>query len=225
MPTWRSTGPRRRARTATRSSGPRWRARCATISRSSSTCARPWPTTSSVSSTSRSTTSTTSRSSASKRCCAGSTRRVGLIQPNEFIPLLESSGRIREVGRWVLGMACQQMAAWHALGSTLGVSVNVSGRQLDDDAIVDRRPRRARDQHARPRRAHHRDHRDRADAQHRRQRPTAHGDQGARRQPRDRRLRHRLLVARVPQAAPDRHDQDRPRVHRRPRRAPRSPTR
>ena len=60
----------------------------------------------------------------------------GLIQPNEFIPLLESSGRIREVGRWVLGMACQQMAAWHALGSTLGVSVNVSARQLDDDAIV-----------------------------------------------------------------------------------------
>ena len=60
----------------------------------------------------------------------------GLIQPDEFIPLLESSGRIREVGRWVLGMACEQMAAWHALGSTLGVSVNVSARQLDDDAIV-----------------------------------------------------------------------------------------
>ena len=60
----------------------------------------------------------------------------GLIQPNDFIPLLESSGRIREVGRWVLGMACQQMAAWHALGSALGVSVNVSARQLDDDAIV-----------------------------------------------------------------------------------------
>jgi diguanylate cyclase (GGDEF)-like protein len=61
---------------------------------------------------------------------------LGLIQPNDFIPLLESSGRIREVGRWVLGMACQQMAAWHDLGSTLGVSVNVSARQLDDDAIV-----------------------------------------------------------------------------------------
>jgi EAL domain-containing protein (putative c-di-GMP-specific phosphodiesterase class I) len=61
---------------------------------------------------------------------------LGVIQPNDFIPLLESSGRIREVGRWVLGMACQQMAAWHALGSTLGVSVNVSARQLDDDAIV-----------------------------------------------------------------------------------------
>src|ERR1019366_5170407 len=37
---------------------------------------------------------------------------------------------------WVLATACQQMAAWHALGSTLGISVNVSARQLDDDAIL-----------------------------------------------------------------------------------------
>ena len=61
---------------------------------------------------------------------------LGEIQPNDFIPLLESSGQIREVGRWVLATACQQMAAWHALGSTLGISVNVSARQLDDDAIL-----------------------------------------------------------------------------------------
>jgi diguanylate cyclase (GGDEF)-like protein len=62
--------------------------------------------------------------------------RLGVILPADFIPLLESSGRIREVGRWVLGMACQQMASWHERGSTLGVSVNVSARQLDDDSIV-----------------------------------------------------------------------------------------
>jgi diguanylate cyclase (GGDEF)-like protein len=61
---------------------------------------------------------------------------LGEVQPNDFIPLLESSGQIREVGRWVLATACQQMAAWHALGSTLGISVNVSARQLDNDAIL-----------------------------------------------------------------------------------------
>jgi diguanylate cyclase (GGDEF)-like protein len=62
----------------------------------------------------------------------------GEIQPNEFIPLLESSGRIVEVGRWVLIEACRQTAEWHARGSTaLRVSVNVSGRQLDHDTIVD----------------------------------------------------------------------------------------
>jgi diguanylate cyclase (GGDEF)-like protein len=61
----------------------------------------------------------------------------GLVSPDEFIPILEQTGQIREVGRWVLQEACQQMATWHARGDTLDVSVNVSGRQLDDDSIVD----------------------------------------------------------------------------------------
>jgi diguanylate cyclase (GGDEF)-like protein len=60
----------------------------------------------------------------------------GLVLPDEFIPILEHTGQIRDVGRWVLRQACQQMAVWHARGDTLDVSVNVSGRQLDDDAIV-----------------------------------------------------------------------------------------
>jgi diguanylate cyclase (GGDEF)-like protein len=63
---------------------------------------------------------------------------LGEVQPDEFVGLLESSGRIIEVGRWVLIEACRQTAHWHARGSsTLGVSVNVSGRQLDHDTIVD----------------------------------------------------------------------------------------
>ena len=60
----------------------------------------------------------------------------GLMQPDQFIPILEQTGQIREVGQWVLREACTQMAAWHAKGDSLDVSVNVSGRQLDDDAIV-----------------------------------------------------------------------------------------
>ena len=61
----------------------------------------------------------------------------GLAQPDEFIPILERTGQIRDVGRWVLQHACEQMAAWHARGDTLDVSVNVSAGQLDSDAIVD----------------------------------------------------------------------------------------
>jgi diguanylate cyclase (GGDEF)-like protein len=61
----------------------------------------------------------------------------GVIQPDEFIPILEQTGQIREVGAWVLTHACEQMATWHARGDTLDVSVNVSGRQLDSDRIVD----------------------------------------------------------------------------------------
>ncbi|MET0911204.1 MAG: EAL domain-containing protein, partial [Ilumatobacteraceae bacterium] len=62
---------------------------------------------------------------------------LGEIQPDDFVPILESSGQILDVGRWVLGEACAQMAKWRAAGSDLAVSVNVSGRQLDHDVIVD----------------------------------------------------------------------------------------
>jgi diguanylate cyclase (GGDEF)-like protein len=62
----------------------------------------------------------------------------GLIGPDEFIPILEQTGLIREVGAWVLQEACTQMASWHSRGHSLKISVNVSGRQLDDDHIVER---------------------------------------------------------------------------------------
>jgi len=62
---------------------------------------------------------------------------LGQIQPEEFIPLLESTGQIVSVGTWVLDEACAQMAAWRERGSDLSVSVNVSGRQLDQDTIID----------------------------------------------------------------------------------------
>jgi diguanylate cyclase (GGDEF)-like protein len=62
---------------------------------------------------------------------------LGLIQPDDFIPILEQTGQIREVGEWVLLRSCEQMAAWHAQGNSLVVSVNVSGAQLDSDGIVE----------------------------------------------------------------------------------------
>jgi diguanylate cyclase (GGDEF)-like protein len=61
----------------------------------------------------------------------------GLVVPDEFIPILEQTGLIHEVGAWVLNRACAQMAVWHGRGDSLKMSVNVSGRQLDDDKIVD----------------------------------------------------------------------------------------
>jgi diguanylate cyclase (GGDEF)-like protein len=61
----------------------------------------------------------------------------GTILPTVFVPLLERSGAIVEVGRWVLETACRQMAAWRSTGVDLAVSVNVSARQFESDAIVD----------------------------------------------------------------------------------------
>jgi diguanylate cyclase (GGDEF)-like protein len=59
----------------------------------------------------------------------------GVVQPDVFIPILESSGMIIDVGRWVLDEACRQGARWHALGYRLDVSVNVSARQLETDRL------------------------------------------------------------------------------------------
>ncbi|MGD0454895.1 MAG: diguanylate cyclase, partial [Solirubrobacteraceae bacterium] len=60
----------------------------------------------------------------------------GLVQPNDFIPLLEETGLIVEVGRWVLGQACRQCACWRERGHSIGVAVNVSARQLETDEFV-----------------------------------------------------------------------------------------
>jgi diguanylate cyclase (GGDEF)-like protein len=60
----------------------------------------------------------------------------GTVQPDDFIPLLEETGLIVEVGAWVLREACRQGAAWHASGYHIGIAVNVAARQLDTDEFV-----------------------------------------------------------------------------------------
>ncbi|MEH6472533.1 MAG: bifunctional diguanylate cyclase/phosphodiesterase [Halopseudomonas sp.] len=62
---------------------------------------------------------------------------LGFVSPVEFIPLLEQSGYIVEVGRWVLLTACQQLKRWQRDGNPeLCMSVNVSPRQLMLSDIV-----------------------------------------------------------------------------------------
>ncbi len=61
----------------------------------------------------------------------------GVISPTVFIPLAEGSGQIVPIGRWVLRTACERAAAWHRQGHPLGMSINVSGRQLDEAGLVD----------------------------------------------------------------------------------------
>jgi diguanylate cyclase (GGDEF)-like protein len=60
----------------------------------------------------------------------------GVLQPEDFIPLLEETGLITEIGRWVLREACSQGAAWRRAGHLIGMAVNVSGRQLDTDQLI-----------------------------------------------------------------------------------------
>jgi EAL domain-containing protein (putative c-di-GMP-specific phosphodiesterase class I)/GGDEF domain-containing protein len=62
----------------------------------------------------------------------------GRVSPAEFVPLLEESGRISEVGAWVLETACRELARWHRAGHTqMRVAVNVSVRQFEGGQLVD----------------------------------------------------------------------------------------
>jgi EAL domain-containing protein (putative c-di-GMP-specific phosphodiesterase class I) len=61
----------------------------------------------------------------------------GEVQPDDFIPMLEQTGLITSIGRWVLDEACAQAAAWRELGYPVAIAVNVSGRQLDTDELVE----------------------------------------------------------------------------------------
>jgi diguanylate cyclase (GGDEF)-like protein len=64
---------------------------------------------------------------------------MGLVSPGEFIPIAEETGLIVPLGTWVLEEACRQVAAWQHLGprGTLGVTVNMSGRQLVQPDVVE----------------------------------------------------------------------------------------
>jgi EAL domain-containing protein (putative c-di-GMP-specific phosphodiesterase class I) len=66
----------------------------------------------------------------------------GLVEPNYFIPILEETGLIIEVGSWVIATVCNQIREWsYSRLGRMQVSVNVSGRQfinhdLDGDVAV-----------------------------------------------------------------------------------------
>ncbi len=56
----------------------------------------------------------------------------GLVAPGQFIDVLEQMDLMSRVGEWVLRTACTQLRHWHDQGYlSLGVSVNVSARQLE----------------------------------------------------------------------------------------------
>jgi diguanylate cyclase (GGDEF)-like protein len=63
----------------------------------------------------------------------------GLILPAEFIHVLEDAGLMVAVGRWVLGDACRQAAAWQAELNEKApiISVNLSPKQLQASTLVD----------------------------------------------------------------------------------------
>ncbi|NTV51032.1 MAG: EAL domain-containing protein [Geobacteraceae bacterium] len=60
----------------------------------------------------------------------------GIYPPDSFIPLLEETGMIVPVGRWVLQNACRQARQWELAGmSAMTLSVNVSCRQFHHESF------------------------------------------------------------------------------------------
>jgi EAL domain-containing protein (putative c-di-GMP-specific phosphodiesterase class I) len=57
--------------------------------------------------------------------------QLGLVQPNKFIGVAESSGLIVPIGEWVLRTACSQAKEWQDAGlPAVPVAVNVSAVQF-----------------------------------------------------------------------------------------------
>jgi len=54
----------------------------------------------------------------------------GMVGPDEFIPIAEETGMIRELGWWSLSDACRRIAEWRESYPELTVSVNLSAKQF-----------------------------------------------------------------------------------------------
>ncbi|MGO1461661.1 MAG: EAL domain-containing protein [Marinobacter sp.] len=62
---------------------------------------------------------------------------MGVVMPDNFIPLAEETGLIIPIGEWVLEQACRSAREWKdTIGQDIGISVNVSPRQFRDPGFT-----------------------------------------------------------------------------------------
>jgi len=63
---------------------------------------------------------------------------LGTVMPDEFIPLIEMTGLIRELTIWVLTNAIAQASVWHALGHKVKIGVKISVQNLYEEDFTQR---------------------------------------------------------------------------------------
>lgn len=62
--------------------------------------------------------------------------KIGLIAPDQFIPIAEETALILPIGEWVLRESCRQLKEWQDKGYPLfSVSVNLSARQFEQNNL------------------------------------------------------------------------------------------
>ena len=57
---------------------------------------------------------------------------IGVVSPDELIPIAEETGLINNIGSFMLEKACEQAALWNKAGHNLKVSINSSVREFRD---------------------------------------------------------------------------------------------
>ena len=63
---------------------------------------------------------------------------LGLVGPDEFIPLAEETGLILRLGEWIVREACRQAVAWRERGvCPVPISVNLSPQQFREPGLAD----------------------------------------------------------------------------------------
>ena len=63
--------------------------------------------------------------------------RLGMVSPEQFIPVAEDSGLINELGAWVLRESCRTAALWNAAAALpRKVALNLSVRQIQAPGLV-----------------------------------------------------------------------------------------
>ncbi len=59
-----------------------------------------------------------------------------LILPRDFLPAVQDTQLIVDIGTWVIKQVLEQVEAWQGIGLVVAVSVNIAGRQLQDPGFL-----------------------------------------------------------------------------------------
>jgi diguanylate cyclase (GGDEF)-like protein/PAS domain S-box-containing protein len=63
----------------------------------------------------------------------------GPLSPDQFVPVLEEAGWIKDVGEWILETACRTAKGWHESGfAAVRLWVNISGKQFLEKQLYER---------------------------------------------------------------------------------------
>lgn len=60
---------------------------------------------------------------------------LGLLEPAEFLPLIQSDSLVFAISEWVIDKALMQMRCWYIEGRPLSISINLFSREITDPAF------------------------------------------------------------------------------------------